>query len=232
MSQVECQVKAISSLTDVVYKVELTPSAPFEFQAGQYAMVVMGEKDLRPFSIANAAFDNSYVELHIGADENNAYAGQVLARMKEEGKITLSGGHGVAIPRPQSGVPIVLIAGGTGFSYTYSILQQLLHDNCAEDITLYWGGRKLEDLYYADKLTALAEQHANFTFAPVVEFPAADWQGRTGWVHQAVLADYDDMSGVQVYIAGRFEMAKVARDDFARKGLPAANLFGDAYAFI
>jgi aquacobalamin reductase/NAD(P)H-flavin reductase len=36
----------------------------------------------------------------------------------------------------------------------------------------------------------------------------------------------------QVYVAGRFEMAKVVRDDFIKQGLPITSLFGDAYAFI
>ena len=46
------------------------------------------------------------------------------------------------------------------------------------------------------------------------------------------MTDHPDLSDKQVYIAGRFEMAKVARDDFAECGLSTDKLFGDAYAFI
>ena len=76
MSEIKCKVASITPLTEVVQKVELTPESPVEFKAGQYAMVVMGEKDMRPFSIANAAFDNSRIELHIGAEPGNSYAGE------------------------------------------------------------------------------------------------------------------------------------------------------------
>ena len=96
MSHIKCQVASITPLTDVVKKVVLTPPAPLDFQAGQYAMVVMGEKDMRPFSIANAAYDNARIELHIGAEAGNAYAGEVLARMEAEGEITISVNNGDA----------------------------------------------------------------------------------------------------------------------------------------
>ncbi|RDV26602.1 NAD(P)H-flavin reductase [Alteromonas aestuariivivens] len=231
MSEFHCQVAQIVPLTKVVYKVELIPSVPVDFKAGQYVLVHMGENDKRPFSIASAAYENQRIELHIGADENNAYATEVLERMKNDGEITLSGGHGEAYLQP-NGNPMILIAGGTGFSYTYSILKQALHDDPQAEVHLYWGGRHVEDLYLFDELTSLAEQHSHFSFLPVVEFAHDDWTGRTGWVHHAVLADYPSLAETQVYIAGRFEMAKTARDDFKARGMDSDNLFGDAYAFI
>jgi NAD(P)H-flavin reductase len=67
----------------------------------------------------------------------------------------------------------------------------------------------------------------------VLEHGAKDWQGKTGLVHKAVLTDIaDTIAEYQIYIAGPFAMAKVARDDFAAAGLPNDALFGDAYAFL
>ena len=231
MSEIKCKVASITPLTEVVQKVELTPESAVEFKAGQYAMVVMGEKDMRPFSIANAAFDNSRIELHIGAEPGNSYAGEVLERMRAEGEIVVNVGSGNAFLQ-SNGLPMVLIAGGTGFSYTYSILQEHLKNGDKTPVTLYWGGKHAADLYLAEELNALADANDHFTFVPVVEFACDEWKGRTGWVHHAVMADHADFSNVQVYVAGRFEMAKVVRDDFTQRGLKVENLFGDAFAFI
>ena len=99
-------------------------------------------------------------------------------------------------------------------------------------VTLYWGTRTINDMYAFDELNTLAQQHPLFTFIPVVELPEKDWTGKTGWVHKAVLNDISDLSTYQVYVAGRFEMAKIVRDDFTKQGLPISCLFGDAYAFI
>ncbi|WP_218354477.1 NAD(P)H-flavin reductase [Alteromonas lipotrueiana] len=231
MSQIKCQVDTITPLAEAVFQVILTPEKPLSFYAGQYVLVHMGDNDKRPFSIANAAFDNHKIELHVGADENNAYATEVLDRMRNNGEISISGGHGEAYLQ-SNGKPIILIAGGTGFSYTWSILQQTLQDHPHTSVTLYWGGKNSDDLYLHDELSKLADEHEQFSFIPVIEFANDGWRGRTGWVHHAVIADYPSLKDTQVYIAGRFEMAKAARDDFTARELSQTNLFGDAYAFI
>ncbi|MCY1239113.1 CDP-6-deoxy-L-threo-D-glycero-4-hexulose-3-dehydrase reductase [compost metagenome] len=86
-------------------------------------------------------------------------------------------------------------------------------------MTLYWGGRRPRDLY----MHALCEQWArelpNFRYVPVVSdaLPEDNWQGRTGFVHQAVIADHPDLSGHEVYACGAPVMINAARGDFTRQ---------------
>jgi len=231
MTQICCDILDITPVTSAVYKIRLKPTTDITFNAGQYLLVHMGEDDKRPFSIASAQYETNEIELHIGADESNKYAYEVLQRMQQSQQIQISGGFGEAYLR-NTDKPSILVAGGTGFSYTYSILKQALHDNQDADITLYWGSRRIEDFYLLDELKQLETNHRYFRFVPVVEHATDTWKGRTGWVHQAVLADFPSLADYSVYIAGRFEMAKTARDDFFAKGLSKEALFGDAYAFI
>jgi aquacobalamin reductase/NAD(P)H-flavin reductase len=226
------KVEKIEDLTDTIKRIVLQPQSTFSFIAGQYLQVIMGQDDKRPFSIANAPRDDGSIELHIGAEPGNEYALQVIEKMSKDGQIDIEGGLGTAHFNAEPNKPIILLAGGTGFSYTWSILQQLLNKPLNAPVLLYWGTRSKQEMYAFDELTALAQQHPLFTFVPVLEFPPVDWTGKTGWVHQAVVKDLTDLSGFQVYVAGRFEMAKVVRDDFAKLGLPSSSLFGDAYAFI
>ena len=232
MQITQCKVKKIESLTDSIKRVVLIPGSPLSFIAGQYLQVVMGENDKRPFSIANAPRADGTIELHIGAEPGNHYAGQVLERMMKDSQIKVEGGLGEAYLNQPTAQSTILLAGGTGFSYTLSILQQLLHKPLIAPVILYWGTRTINDMYAFNELCSLAKKHPFFTFIPVVELPEKDWAGKTGWVHQAVLEDIQDMSTYQVYVAGRFEMAKVVRDDFIKQGLPITSLFGDAFAFI
>ena len=193
----------------------------------------MGEEDKRPFSIANAPDpDDTRLELHIGAGPGNDYAGQVLERMQNDGEISVDGGHGSAHLRENLPRPTILMAGGTGFSYTYSILLELLKQNYHEPVFLYWGTRTLDDMYAYQELKKLEKEYRDFTFVPVIEQPPEDWKGKTGWVHKAVLEDFVSLEPYYVYVAGRFEMAGVAREEFHTKGLILDHLFGDAYAFI
>ena len=132
-----------------------------------------------------------------------------------------------------SGMTMILIAGGTGFSYARSILLTALARNPNRDITIYWGGREEQHLYDLCELEALSLKHPGLQVVPVVEQPEAGWRGRTGTVLTAVLQDHGTLAEHDIYIAGRFEMAKIARDLFcSERNAREDRLFGDAFAFI
>ena len=93
--------------------------------------------------------------------------------------------------------------------------------------------RAKRDLYHQVLATAWAEQHENFTFIPVLSEPQAgdDWQGRTGWVHEAVVEDFPDLSGFDVYASGPPPMIAAGKTAFAASGLREDNLYYDAFDF-
>lgn len=232
MKQLRCQVDTIEHLTPSVYRVLLSLPDSIDFQAGQYVQVVMGERDKRPFSIASCPSSVNQLELHIGATEDNPYALEVLQKMRADGVITIEAPLGEAWYREDSERPLILIAGGTGFSYTWSIIQAHLRSGSMRPLTLYWGARKADDLYYDNQLRELAEHHQNFYYCPVVETAPANWHGMQGLVHHAVMAEQSDLNEADIYVAGRFEMVRVIRDAFHAQGLPLSQLYGDALAFI
>ncbi len=233
MTTLTCKVSSVDAITDTVYRVRLVPEGPFSFHAGQYLMVVMDERDKRPFSLASTPMESSFIELHIGASELNLYAMAVMDRILKDREITVDLPHGEAWLRDDTDRPIVLIAGGTGFSYTRSILLTVLSRQPEREVSIYWGGRELDHLYDLDELQALCLQHPRLNVIPVVEQPDDNWQGRTGTVLSAVLQDYGSLESHDIYIAGRFEMAKIARERFcAERGAQESRIFGDAFAFI
>ncbi|HAS15979.1 MAG TPA: NAD(P)H-flavin reductase [Idiomarina abyssalis] len=230
--QMTCKADISRQLADAVWEVRLQLPQPVEFKAGQYLMVVMGERDKRPFSIASCPSDKSEWLLHVGATPDNSYAMEVLDKVRADGELEIDAPDGSAFYRQESTQPAVLIAGGTGFSYAYSILQQHLRLSPERSLSLYWGAKSLSDLYLHDKLESLAEQYENFDYHPVVEDASGDWPYSIGLVHHAVMARQKNLSDCEVYMAGRFEMVRVIRDDFVAKGVPLDNLYGDALSFI
>lgn len=232
MKKFSCKVTALETLSANVYRVLLELPEAIEFVAGQYLQVVMGERDKRPFSIASCPSKTRELELHIGATPDNPYAMEVIDTIRAHNTLTIEVPLGEAGYRQDSDRSVILIAGGTGFSYTWSILQAHLRNDHKRPVTLYWGGRKAADLYYDEKLKQLSGEYANFHYRPVVEEAGADWHGAIGLVPHAVLAEQSDLSEADVYVAGRFEMVRVIRDDFHARGLPLNQLYGDALAFI
>ncbi|MEJ4047421.1 NAD(P)H-flavin reductase [Erwinia sp. SLM-02] len=233
MTTLSCKVTSVEAITDTVYRVRMIPEADFSFRAGQYLMVVMDERDKRPFSLASTPMEKDIIELHIGASELNLYAMAVMERIQQQRQITVDIPHGDAWLREEGDRPLVLIAGGTGFSYARSILLTALSQQPDRHIAIYWGGRELKHLYDLDELNALAIKHPNLKVVPVVEQAEEGFTGRTGTVLTAVMQDYGSLADHDIYIAGRFEMAKIARERFcAERGAQEARMFGDAFAFF
>ena len=78
------------------------------------------------------------------------------------------------------------------------------------------------------------QENPNFTFIPVLSDPAPDddWPGRTGFVHKAVLDDFKDLSGYQVYACGAPAMIDAARRDFTTlRKLPDDEFFADSFTY-
>lgn len=233
MTILSCKVASVESITETVYRVQLVPAAPFSFRAGQYLMVIMDERDKRPFSMASIPSQQKYLELHIGASELNLYAMAVMDRILKNKTLDIDIPHGDAWFRENRQRPLLLIAGGTGFSYTRSILLAALDEQPNREISLYWGGRVAKDLYDLHELRTLMIEYPQLHVVPVVEQSTESWQGRTGTVLSVVLQDYCSLAEQDIYIAGRFEMAKIARERFCtERAAQGSHIYGDAFAFI
>ena len=236
MQLVKANVVSISPLTEFVYKVELKPSEPAKFEAGHYLQLVLGEKDKRAFSIASRPSQTDLLELHIGASEENSYAMQALDHLKEHfannTQADIEVGLGISQLREHSELPLVLLAGGTGFSYVKSMADHLAEVQSKRPVFFYWGVRDESALYAKQEMEDWAASQENFNFIPVVEHGSESWQGHTGYVHKAVMKDFDSLAAYEIYMAGRFEMIGPVRDDFIAHGAIRENMYADAFAYI
>ncbi|CAM3922461.1 NAD(P)H-flavin reductase [Rheinheimera salexigens] len=235
MTIIACTIDAIEPLTPTVNRVLLTPLTPISYQSGQYLQLCLSEEDKRPFSIASHE-GSLQIELHIGAAETDQYSSQALAHLQQlfaaKQPVLTEIGLGEAQLRTDSVRPLILLAGGTGFSYIYSIAQTLAKQNIQRPVSAYWGVRDVEALYHHPEMQQWASSNQHFKFIPVVQNPTADWAGRTGLVHQAVLDDFASLADYDIYIAGPFAMAGVVREAFLQHGAERENMFCDAFAYI
>jgi len=232
MQSIRCKVKSIEKINGFLFRIFLTPSSVVSYKAGQYLSVVMDENDKRPFSIANAPLNGTDIELHIGSLPENTYAMQVIEKMQSAEDIYVEIGNGNAFLQEGSVRPIIIVAGGTGFAYAKSLVEQAIRLKLNVPIHLFWGVRVRSYLYFEKKMRQLAAENTNVSFTPVVEIFENDWDGKTGLVCQVILNEFDDLSTFDIYIAGRFEMAKIARDAFIKQNALSAHIFGDAFSFL
>src|SRR3546814_2672016 len=93
-----------------------------------------------------------------------------------------------------------MVAGATGFAPIKSILEDAFARGVQRQMQLYWGVSDARDLYMLNLAERWAHEHANFTVIPVLSDTthSPEWAGRTGLVHQAMLADHPDLRGHEV----------------------------------
>ncbi|MGO1252439.1 MAG: CDP-6-deoxy-delta-3,4-glucoseen reductase, partial [Alcaligenes aquatilis] len=112
---------------------------------------------------------------------------------------------------------------------------RLIQTGSQREVALYWGGRRPKDLYQSELAEKWASELPNLRFIPVISDaqPEDGWTGRTGFVHQAVLADLPDLSAWQVYACGAPGMVEAARKDFVEQAqLNPDNYFADAFTSL
>jgi CDP-4-dehydro-6-deoxyglucose reductase len=221
----------------MVIRLQLPATHQFGFRAGQYIEFILKDGVRRSYSVANAphAVKEAGVnglELHIRHMPGGLFTDHVFGGMKEKEILRVEGPQGTFFLREDSERPIVLLASGTGFAPIKAIVEHMRHQGITRPATLYWGCRSRADLYLHDWAEQQAAELPWLRYVPVLSDarPEDGWQGRTGFVHQAVLADWPDLSGHEVYACGAPVMVTAARHDFTRQaGLPEEFFYADAF---
>jgi CDP-4-dehydro-6-deoxyglucose reductase len=231
-----CRIEQLEKRADdvMVMKIKLPATERLQFLAGQYIDFQLKDGKTRSFSLANPPHDDALLELHIRHVPGGLFTEQVFSTLKARDILRLKGPLGSFFIRDDSDKPMIFIAGGTGFAPVKAMLEHAFAEHTDRELVLYWGVRSLKDLYMPELPQQWMAEHPNFSFIPVLSNPAPGdaWQGRTGFVHEAVLADFADLSGYQVYACGAPVMVDNARTAFTQtRNLPEDEFFADPFLY-
>jgi CDP-4-dehydro-6-deoxyglucose reductase len=228
-----CRVERKERLSHDVLRLylKLPEQQRLQFFAGQYVDFILRDGRKRAFSIANAPHDDGFIELHVRHVPGGEFTQYVFDTLEEKTILRIQAPLGTFFLRESSPRPIVLMGGGTGFAPLKGMIEHAFHVGIERRMHLYWGVRARRDLYLADLPAAWMETHPRFSYTPVLSDPDPDWRGRAGFVHDAVVADYPDMSPFDVYMSGPPVMVEAGRIAFEAHGLGREHMFSDAFAY-
>jgi len=233
-----CRVESIDKAApDVaIVKLKLPANERLQYLAGQYVDLLLRDGRRRSFSLATPPHDEGLLELHIRYVPGGHFTTQLFNEYKGREILRFEGPLGTFFLRDESDKPIIFVAGGTGFAPIKAIIEHALYKgiDATRPMVLYWGARAKRDLYLPDLPGTWQQSRPNFTYIPVLSeaLPDDDWRGRTGFVHQAVLDDFSDLSGYQVYACGGPAMIDVARKSFAAtRGLSPDDFLADSFTY-
>ena len=215
----------------VLVTLKLPAAEAFDFRAGQYIELMFKDGERRAFSLANPPHETGSVQLQIRLAENSYSTRMFTEVLKERDILRFEGPLGTFQRNPDSSKPMIMVAGGTGFAPIKSMLDDMAYKGIEREVHLYRGSRDRTGLYLSQLPEQWAASLPGFKYVPVLSdaTPACAWTGRTGFVHQAVLDDFADLSGFEVYVCGAPVMVDAARRDFIARGLPSEAFFADAF---
>ena len=171
---------------------------------------------IRYYSLASPPSEGQKVVLLLSASEKGMGPHYLFTRKAGE-KIQFGGPDGSFYLHDDRRRNILFVATGTGIAPFRSMLYALFERPITQTVTLFWGLRSEQDIYYQNELEALAKQYPNFTFVIALSRSQKTWAGAKGRVTQLVekISSVDDLS---VYVCGNKKMVLQVTDIIRRKG--------------
>ncbi len=231
--RITAEVQALEPLSHDVMRVVLAlPNGEAAmFRAGQYLDVILPDRDRRSFSMASDP-ESGVLDLHVRKVPGGTFTGHVF------GKAVVGDHWELELPLGSfhlrdSDRPLLLVAGGTGLAPIKSVLESAMREGLGNrPVHVYWGVRDRRDLYLHETVEGWGQRIPRYTYVPVLSEPDAEgWEGRTGFVHAAVVEDLPDLSAFDAYLCGPPPMIDAAKRAFAAAGLPPERMFADSFNF-
>jgi len=222
-------------LTDEVMQIKIKlPSAQrLQFLAGQYIDILLPDGIRRAFSIASPPHCEDIIELHIRHIDGGGFTGWVFDEMKERDILRLEAPLGTFFIRnDKTERPMILMGGGTGFAPLKSMIEDLLAHHDTRPLHLFWGVRNQAELYLHEQAQQWADEHEHIQYSTALSEPKdEDQAGFTGFVHDAVLKQFPDLSTHDIYMSGPPAMIDASRTAFLAHGAQKRRIFFDSFEF-
>ena len=230
-----CKISRMERLNHDVMQLflQLPEADSLQFLAGQYLEILLKDGERRAFSIANAPHNNDLIELHIRHINGGLFTDQLFASLHEKDLLRIEGPMGGFYLRENSDRPMICMAGGTGFAPIKGVLEHLFESGSDRPVFFYWGVRSKADLYMNDLPEQWASDYPNFHYIPVLSeaLDSDEWQGRSGFVHEAILEDFEDIMEHDIYACGPPIMINSGRASFLARGLETSRFYADSFEY-
>ncbi|MDA9285243.1 FAD-binding oxidoreductase [Pseudomonadales bacterium] len=223
-----CRINFLERISnDVVCVIlRLPQNSGFQAMPGQHVEVIGGDGVRRSYSIANKLATN-LVELHIKKVANGSLSEYWFKEAKENDLLRLNGPLGTFFLRDMREKNLVFLATGTGIAPVKAMLESIEHlsaENTPDSVTVFWGGRTSEDLYYD-----VSEGKPFLRYVPVLSRAPQGWDGERGYVQEVFVEEKPDLTSTIVYACGSDQMIHGARVLLTGLGLPTSMFFSDAF---
>lgn len=199
------------------------------FKPGQFVSfkeTVAGKKITRPYSIVSLPDGNRF-ELCLNLVHEGVFTPHLFA-MKPGDSIEMAAPLGFFTVRDPA-KEAVFVATGTGIAPFRSMAPDYLSNPLAKQLTLLFGVRRENTIYYRNDFDALARKYPDFRFWPTLSCAESSWTGRTGHVQTHLLEAIGDRRDLDVYICGLKAMVDDVRAILKELGFDRKQIIFEKY---
>jgi predicted ferric reductase len=204
------------------------------FKPGQFAWLTIWNSPFaiqeHPFSFSSSAERAGQVCFTIKA------LGDFTATVKEARpgeRVYLDGPYGQFSLDRFRAPQFVFIAGGSGVTPIMSMLRTLADRQDGRPLLFIYANVTWEDVIFREELPEL-EQKLNLRLVHVIEKPAADWQGESGFVSADIIRRHtpEDWRNPEYFICGPDPMLDAVENALDQLGVPLPKYHAERYNFV
>lgn len=202
-------------------------SEPFSFSAGQFVTIKINETKMNAYSIAGKLAPNRFGLL---IDTTAGGLGsQMIEKLQVGEAVQFAGPHGHMTLKDDGSGEIIFMAVGCGIAPIKALIEEALKEKqWTKPMTLYFGLRFCEDVFWDKYFNELQNQYANFKFVLCLSKPDDRWGGVSGHITD-LLKERTDLSKASAYICGNVRMTDEAVQILKDKNCPPARIYFEKY---
>jgi ferredoxin-NADP reductase len=221
-------------LSNDVYNFIFTADRKIKFLPGQYLEWTLGHKspdsrgNRRYFTIASSPTENEIIMGVKFYPASSSFKKSLLAL--EPGAKILAGQLAGDFTMPKdTNKKLAFIAGGIGVTPFRSMVKYLSDKKEHRNVTVFYAGRKAEDLVYEDIFKEANEKLGISTFTTITQ-STPGWNGSTGYITEKMIAEkMPDYKERLFYISGPLSMIENFQKTLHNMGVKNHNIKTDFF---
>lgn len=241
LQQIATRTERLERLQDDTMILHLrTPrSQSLRFLAGQHLSLAIEGVPTRSKSLASCPCNAMHLQFHIRRVPGDPFSDYVFTQLKPQQTVMIEGPLGSFTLDEASRRPIIFVAYETGFAPIKSIIEHALALELDQPLHLYWMTHQPGDHYLHNLCRSWLDALDNFKYTALSGEPScgeSSWEASTdpaiglrdmAAVGAAIVADYPDLAGYDVYLTAPDSSMAAMSSLLQRSGLPQAQLHMD-----